>query len=89
MFRFMIRDVLWLTILVAVLMAWWLEWRLHEQARQRDAQTIQVLKQQAARPASVRIIRIPASKPSGFPPAMDYQAPPQRPMRINDGFKEP
>jgi hypothetical protein len=86
MFRFLIRDVLWLTILVAVLVAWWLERRVHEQTRHRHAQTIRALKQKAAQSVSVRIVRIPARNPSGFPPGMDYQAPPQRPMRIDDGW---
>jgi hypothetical protein len=31
MFRFSIRDVLWLTVVVAVLVAWWLDYRHQEQ----------------------------------------------------------
>ena len=30
MFRFTIRDVLWLTVVVAVLVAWWIDHRENE-----------------------------------------------------------
>jgi hypothetical protein len=83
MLRFSIRDILWLTILIAVLVGWWLQWRGDVIARHRDAEAIQVLKQQVAnaRVRDVRIIRLKDPNllsPLRFPAEMDYQAPPQR-----------
>ena len=89
MFRFTIRDLLWLTILVAVLVVWWLEHRTYEQARLRDAQKIELLEKQAA--ANVQVIAVPTNwqpprRPGGLRPVpgrLDYQAPPTRPTRID------
>ena len=84
MFRFQIRDLCWLTILAAVLVTWWIQWRASEQARLRDAETIQTLKSQAA---SIRIIRIPAnSRQQRMPGSWDILAPPERPRQIDDGW---
>jgi hypothetical protein len=91
MFRFQIRDLLWLTILAAVLVTWRIQWRANEQARLRDAQTIQTLKQQAA---SVRVIYTlvrPPQVPEGLrriPGEWDYQAPPERPRLLKDAWPE-
>jgi hypothetical protein len=43
MFRFMIRDVLWLTTLTAVSVAWWIDW---QQVR-ADQQTLELAKREA------------------------------------------
>jgi hypothetical protein len=42
--KFTIRDVIWLTVVVAILVAWWLEWRGDALDRARDAETIEKLK---------------------------------------------
>jgi hypothetical protein len=76
MFHFSIRDVLWLTVLVGVLVAWWIQHRLDAQARTRDAQEIQALKQQVL----IRAVRI---APVWVPENWDYQFPPQRPKRLD------
>ena len=46
MFRFAIRDVLWLTVVVALLMGWWIDSRLSRQSQdvlreQLDAQRVE------------------------------------------------
>jgi hypothetical protein len=35
MFHFMIRDMLWLTVVVAVVLGWWVEHVAHQQAEGR------------------------------------------------------
>lgn len=48
--RFTIRDVLWLTALVALAVAWWLEYRSHTakvEAMHRDARRLQLRTEQA------------------------------------------
>jgi hypothetical protein len=48
MFRFTIRDVLWLTVVAAIGAAWWAdraslaEWQLRESERQREAALLAV-----------------------------------------------
>jgi hypothetical protein len=55
MFRFTIRDVLWLTVLVALILSWWLDRRFQrgqfdsqlravEAQRQKDAQELETIK---------------------------------------------
>lgn len=90
MFRFTIRDVLWLTVVVAVLVAWWLQWRGHVLARSRDARTIELLKSQA-RSDRVRIVPLFPNRtrtiPAGLrtiPAEWDYQVPPARPCGFTD-----
>jgi len=49
MFRFTIRDVLWLTVVVAVLAAWWAdrsEWHVERAGLQRSHDEVSVVKQQ-------------------------------------------
>jgi hypothetical protein len=85
MFRFSIRDLLWLTILAAILVAWWIQWRSDVIARHRDAQAIQQLKQQLANRPVIRFM--PISQPPRrlrFPPEKDYQAPPIRPETFEE-----
>ena len=36
MFRFTIRDVLWLTVVVALGLGWWIEHRVAQQVRDND-----------------------------------------------------
>ena len=84
MFRFSIRDVLWLTVLAALLTAWWLQWRGNVIARNRDAETISLLKQQATQFQNFRIVPLPPGRPLKVPGGLrtipgewDYQAPPE------------
>jgi hypothetical protein len=86
MFRFSIRDVLWLTALAAVLVAWWIQYRSDTEARQRDAQAILALKQQLATRTMVRVVPIPTPIRTGLRPVpgnRDYQMPPERPIRVD------
>jgi hypothetical protein len=86
MFRFTIRDVLWMTLVAAILCAWWIQWRQHKLAENRDAKTIQALALQVQQNTSIRIIPIgtpPGIRPrtpGGRSPAVDewdLQAPPE------------
>ena len=43
MFRFTIRDVLWLTVVVALVVGWWLD---HRQFSAADRAILRVFKQQ-------------------------------------------
>ncbi|HEX5104691.1 MAG TPA: hypothetical protein VFV87_12810 [Pirellulaceae bacterium] len=93
MFRFSLRDLLWLTLVAAILCAWWIQWRQHVLTEQRDAETIQTLALQAQQNANVRII--PIGTPPGIrrprtpgsrSPAVDewdLQAPPEILQRID------
>jgi hypothetical protein len=40
MFRFTIRDVLWLTVVVAILVAWWLDHRAASENIRKLAQML-------------------------------------------------
>jgi hypothetical protein len=87
MFRFSIRDLLWLTILIAVLVGWWVQWRADVIARHRDAAAIQHLKQQLAKPPVIRVVPViqpPLPPGFRFPPSMDYQAPPVRLQELEE-----
>lgn len=66
MLRFTLRDLFWLTVVAAILCGWWLEWRGHVLAQQRDAETIQALALQAQQNANMRIV--PLGLPPGGPP---------------------
>jgi hypothetical protein len=84
MFRFSIRDVLWLTLLAALGTAWWLQWRGQMLQRQRDAATISLLKEQATQRSKLLIVPLPPAAPRKLPAGLrpipgewDYQAPPE------------
>src|SRR5262245_7532341 len=47
MFRFSIRDVLWLTVLTALAVAWWLDHRLSQRKMDARAERIARLEEQA------------------------------------------
>jgi hypothetical protein len=78
MFRITLRDLFWLTLLAAVLFAWYLEYRSDALARHRDAQEIQYLKQQVATQPAVRVVSIPRPRLPQIPGNWDYQFPPSR-----------
>lgn len=88
MFRITLRDLFWLTLLVAVLFAWYLEYRSDALARHRDAQAIQYLKEQVATQPAVRVVPIPTPVPQPrprlrpIPGKWDYQFPPASHDRI-------
>lgn len=86
MLRFSIRDVLWLTALAAVLVAWWIQHRLDGEARQQDSQAIVELKKQLAARPVVRVVQLGRPAPARslrFPQGADLQMPPQRPVRLD------
>jgi len=55
-FRFTIRDVLWLTVVVAVLVAWWVDRsRLSLENRSHQTKLNQMAKDSAQRDEAIRI----------------------------------
>jgi hypothetical protein len=90
MFCFTIRDLLWLTILIAVLTAWWLKHKSYELARHRDAETIESLKEQASQNQGVIVVPHdwkPPARPGGLRPIpgrSDYQFPATLPAHYDD-----
>jgi len=79
MFRFTIRDVLWLTVVVAIFVAGYVEWRADLLDRRRDAQTIEKMKTELDAYRAVGIIpqtqKTPGGGPRTIPGDWDYQYP--------------
>ena len=83
--KFTIRDLLWLTVLVAIFVGWYLEWRADLLDRRRDAETIEKLKAELDS-YHVRIVPIQQKSPGRglriIPGEWDYQYPPSMPIEL-------
>ena len=95
MFRFTIRDVLWLTVVVALGVAWWVD---RERVRSQGEQNQQLVARfkkngvelesmlrqlEPALTPAVRGVRVQRSM-TPIPGRSDYQYPPRPPFRITD-----
>jgi len=98
MVRFQIRDVLWLTLVVAVALCWHLDRERVRKSAERDKELVQrvravfgkdldgFLSRLEAKPArtSPKVVSVKIKSPGKLPKHFDYQPPPRRPRRISD-----
>ena len=82
MFRFTIRDVLWLTVVVAIFLGAYLEWRADLLGRRRDAETILKMKAELDVYRAIGIVPATQTRPPrgglrNIPGDWDYQYPPE------------
>ena len=76
--RFSIRDVLWLTVLAAVLVAWWIDRRAAKLAAERNAAEMVALRAELKSMSSiVRLFQVRTlASPRPRPDEWDLQVPP-------------
>ena len=88
MFRFTIRDVLWFSVVVAICVVGYLEWRADLLDRRHDAETIEKMKAELEAYRGIGIVPQPQKTPRSALPTIpgewDYQYPPEshRQLRI-------